>query len=623
MQWHLHDIRSNARHPKRFGFWEKISRLSVFSRAIFYLWPRHNDIFSVSDELQALRAHNGGRSGCIRPAVQPATMTDDAAEVTNALPADEANVICNVLADQDAACSTNDTVTPESPPSSSSSVPTIRHPVKLFWHRTKVLWSQLTLSEVSGSVGDLGTLIPLTVAMARQRSIYLAPALFFAGLSNIITGYSWDVPMCVQPMKSIAAVAISEGLSVEQVTAAGMWMGAFCVLLGITQLIELVNIIVPLPVVSGLQLGVGLRLASKGLVMIADLPWVSQADCILLALLLSLLCMYWLREPSETFTPSPVRTWRNRLFCVNARGQHPVGLYLFIMGVIFATVELTTTDNANGQYDLPLQLFGAPIATNAIDSITWQDWKVGLLEGAIPQLPLTTLNSVISVCCLAHQLYPEKRRHGNAATDAVVSRREVCTSVGLMNLVFCPFGSMPNCHGAGGLAAQHRLGARHGSSVVFLGVNKALLAIFFGASALTILDAIPSAILGVMLAIAGQELSTTGFTLLVSSSPEKLKLRKNTVICIVTAMVIVGLGATHYGALAGWVTHMIYGDGGTDFVTWLRETDVRRGAWRTCWRRTEPQEEQESSPNDVVTEHSSGVSESSSDRVEDDSINRV
>lgn len=527
----------------------------------------------------------------------------------------------NALVDENAAvCFLNP---PDSPP------PTLRHPIQLFWRRTKILWRQLTLSEISGSVGDLGTLIPLTVAMARQRSIYLAPALFFAGLSNIITGYSWDVPMCVQPMKSIAAVAISEGLSVEQVTAAGMWMGVFCVVLGITQLIELVNIIVPLPVVSGLQLGVGLRLASKGLVMIADLPWVSQADCILLALLLSLLCMYWLREPSET--TAPVRTWRSRSFCVDARGQHPVGLYLFILGVVFAAVELVTTDNANGQYDLPLQLFGAPIATNAVDSITWNDWKVGLLEGAIPQLPLTTLNSVISVCCLAHQLYPEKR-HGNAATDAVVSRREVCTSVGLMNLVFCPFGSMPNCHGAGGLAAQHRLGARHGASVVFLGLNKVLLAIFFGASALTILDAIPNAILGVMLAIAGQELSTTGFTLLVSSSSEKLKLRKNTVICIVTAMVIVGLKATHYGALAGWVTHMIYGDGGTYFIQWLRETHFSRsGSIRTCWRQrpAEVEEEgEESSPHGSgETEHSSGLSESEngSERVleEEQSIDRV
>eukprot|EP00957_Ditylum_brightwellii_P145774 11100263-Ditylum_brightwellii.AAC.1 len=98
--------------------------------------------------------------------------------------------------------------------------------------------------------------------MSRERSVLLAPSLFFAGLSNIITGYAWDVPMCVQPMKSIAAVAISEGLSQLQVTTA------------------VVNVIVPLPVVSGLQVGVGLRLASRGMRDVAALSWVGSYDCV-------------------------------------------------------------------------------------------------------------------------------------------------------------------------------------------------------------------------------------------------------------------------------------------------------------------------------------------------------
>merc|ERR1719162_1625307 len=67
----------------------------------------------------------------------------------------------------------------------------------------------LTTSEISGSLGDLGTLLPLLTALSRQRTIALAPALFFGGISNILTGLTWDVPMCVQPMKSIAAVALS------------------------------------------------------------------------------------------------------------------------------------------------------------------------------------------------------------------------------------------------------------------------------------------------------------------------------------------------------------------------------------------------------------------------------
>jgi MFS superfamily sulfate permease-like transporter len=222
-----------------------------------------------------------------------------------------------------------------------------------------------------------------------------------------------------------------------------------------------------------------------------------------------------------------------------------------------------------------------------MDTVEASDWKTGFFEGAIPQIPLTTLNSVISVCCLAHSLYPEKRNPKAVAqnrNDAVISQRDVAISVGLMNLIMCPFGAMPNCHGAGGLAGQHRLGARHGASVVFLGVHKILLAVFFGASALTLLDALPKAILGVMLAIAGQELTTTGFLLLVSQSEEvfkrtannggdkKLVLRKNVVVAIITAMVIVAMGKTHYAKLSGLVAHMIYGTGTEDFIQWCRQS---------------------------------------------------
>eukprot|EP00573_Skeletonema_grethae_P006120 CAMPEP_0201704444 /NCGR_PEP_ID=MMETSP0578-20130828/42781_1 /ASSEMBLY_ACC=CAM_ASM_000663 /TAXON_ID=267565 /ORGANISM="Skeletonema grethea, Strain CCMP 1804" /LENGTH=119 /DNA_ID=CAMNT_0048192475 /DNA_START=165 /DNA_END=521 /DNA_ORIENTATION=+ len=75
-------------------------------------------------------------------------------------------------------------------------------PINLFSfckERTIEHYNNISLSELSGSLGDLGTFIPLTVALARERKIALAPALFWAGVSNIVTGYAWDVPMCVQP----------------------------------------------------------------------------------------------------------------------------------------------------------------------------------------------------------------------------------------------------------------------------------------------------------------------------------------------------------------------------------------------------------------------------------------
>ena len=64
------------------------------------------------------------------------------------------------------------------------------------------------MSNISGTLGDMGTLIPLTVSLARSQSILLTPVLFLGGLANVLTGYIWDVPVCVQPMNSIAAVVI-------------------------------------------------------------------------------------------------------------------------------------------------------------------------------------------------------------------------------------------------------------------------------------------------------------------------------------------------------------------------------------------------------------------------------
>lgn len=57
------------------------------------------------------------------------------------------------------------------------------------------------LTEVSGSLGDLGTLLPLMIALAIQDSIQLSSTLVFTGIFNILTGAFFGIPLPVQPMK--------------------------------------------------------------------------------------------------------------------------------------------------------------------------------------------------------------------------------------------------------------------------------------------------------------------------------------------------------------------------------------------------------------------------------------
>jgi hypothetical protein len=64
------------------------------------------------------------------------------------------------------------------------------------------------LAEISGSLGDLGTLLPLMIALAIQGSIQLGSTLVFTGAFNIVTGILFGIPLPVQPMKVWPSAAI-------------------------------------------------------------------------------------------------------------------------------------------------------------------------------------------------------------------------------------------------------------------------------------------------------------------------------------------------------------------------------------------------------------------------------
>jgi Molybdate transporter of MFS superfamily len=223
--------------------------------------------------------------------------------------------------------------------------------------------------------------------------------------------------------------------------------------------------------------------------MISNLSWFGHVDCRILAVICSLGCAYSFLGNNVGSGDARVRNSAPRCSSL------PAGLSLFLVAaalaicrILFgdASLDLTVNDN-------PLRYWKA---------LTWNDWKVGFVAGAVPQLPLSTLNSVVSVCALADLLYPEKRRRQSSpdldsetvAADgsSVLSPQEACMSVGIMNVLLVPFGAMPSCHGAGGLSAQHKFGARHGAAVVFLGVCKIIVAIVARKSLFPFLQAFPS-----------------------------------------------------------------------------------------------------------------------------------
>src|SRR4051794_17577512 len=130
------------------------------------------------------------------------------------------------------------------------------------------------LAEISGSLGDLGTFLPIVIAETVGYQISLSTTLIFTGVFNIITGLAFGIPLPVQPMKAIAAVAISKSFTAGQTAAAGIFVASCILFFSVTGLLTFFTAQIPIPVVNGIQVGAGLSLIiSAGTKTAAPLSW--------------------------------------------------------------------------------------------------------------------------------------------------------------------------------------------------------------------------------------------------------------------------------------------------------------------------------------------------------------
>ncbi|KAL1827861.1 hypothetical protein ACET3Z_006273 [Daucus carota] len=359
-------------------------------------------------------------------------------------------------------------------------------------------------SELNGAMGDLGTYIPIVLALTLAKDLNLGTTLVFTGVYNIVTGAIYGVPMPVQPMKSIAAVAISTpDFGIPEVMAAGICTGAILFLLGVTGLMQLVYKLIPLPVVRGIQLAQGLSFAMTAVKYVqkeqnfakskssGERPWIGL-DGMVLALVCAIFIVVFTGAGDEHDEESDDLGGGVERFDKGRRlrkiiASLPSAFIIFLLGVVLAFIR--------GPKVVKDITFGP--SPFGVIKLSKQAWKDGFIKGTIPQLPLSVLNSVIAVCKLSSDLFPGKD----------ISATSVSVSVGVMNLVGCWFGAMPCCHGAGGLAGQYKFGGRSGGCVALLGAAKLALGLLLGSSLVKILNQFPVGVLGVLLLFAGIELA--------------------------------------------------------------------------------------------------------------------
>jgi len=231
-------------------------------------------------------------------------------------------------------------------------------------------------------------------------------------------------------------------------------IGVVMLVLAGSGLLDWLARVVPKEVVRGIQLGLGLTLATIAITQYASAD--GMRGYALAAIAVALLL--WLR------------------------GQRRVPGPLVVMGLgaayaLATEVELGALSAAVG---LRLPVFRVP---------TVEELTQGALLLALPQLPLSLGNSVIATSQTTRDLFPER----------AVTVRKIGFTYGAMNLVAPWFGGVPVCHGCGGLVGFHGFGARTGGAAVLYGALYLVLGLLLAPGFAAVVRVFPMPVLGVVL----------------------------------------------------------------------------------------------------------------------------
>jgi len=283
------------------------------------------------------------------------------------------------------------------------------------------------LRELSGALGDLGTLVPLSVGLIALNGFHPVAVFLPAGLLYVAVGLWYRLPLPVQPLKSMAAVALAMGFGPRVMSAGGILFGVVLVGLAATGLINQVVRLMSKPLVRGIQVSVGVLLVWSGSrLMISQPMFGGPAAAMAIGLLTGLV-----------------------LVLLGGSRRVPAALLVLVAG---AAAGAVLGRQAATQPAIPLYL-ALPRGS---------EWVQALVFLLLPQIPLTLANAVCATWQTARDYFGEDARR--------VTHRALAFGMGLTGLLAGFIGGMPVCHGCGGLTAHYRLGARSGGAPVMMGL---------------------------------------------------------------------------------------------------------------------------------------------------------
>jgi len=310
-------------------------------------------------------------------------------------------------------------------------------------------FNKFTLREFGGAFGDWGTLVPFIIGYISIVGLSPAGIFITLGITNIILGVKFNLPLPVQPQKTIGTVAISRHWNSDLVISTGFGTGVIWFLLGFSKKLNYIVNKVPIIAVRGIQLGLAFILGWTGILLFGE-------NIILGFISISIILLLIKNKP----IPSAIILTFGGI------------LIMFFTGVISIT-EL--------KLGIPTLSFGIP---------TWNNFLYGMIYAGIAQLFLTLTNVMIATVVLIKELFPEKEG---------IDANTLAFNMGAMNLINPFLVGMPLCHGSGGLMAQYAFGARTGGSMILEGIMELFLGLFFSDTLFLLFTKFPMAILGAML----------------------------------------------------------------------------------------------------------------------------
>ena len=323
------------------------------------------------------------------------------------------------------------------------------------------------LSEIAGGLGDSGLLIPIAMAMVALNGLNATAVFTGAGLVYCATALHFRVPVPVQPLKAFGAAAIALQLDAATIAAGAVLMALSMAALWASGLAGWLAERFPVVLVRGIQASVALLLCKAAIELALRGNWAGL-------------------PPIDPAIGLAIAVGACGVLFASRAMRFPGTLVVLGLGAALGL--------AVGGPPGELRAGPEPVS---LALPAGEDLAVALSSLVLAQLPLTFGNSIVAT------VDAERSYFGRRAER--VRPGALALSIGLANGLAGLTQGLPVCHGAGGVTAHYKLGARTWRATFSIGVLLIVLGLALGGAVPALLALLaPPALAGMLLFVGIQ-----------------------------------------------------------------------------------------------------------------------